>query len=269
MDYIILFHYIYSFQCIENENDCIKCNPLNKLCLKCKNDILIPDNNGGCIGIEKCILGKNYCEKCNYDGKLCEICEEGYYPDENGGCSITQNCQLSDKGECFKCKDNYVLIYNTKTCKPLSSSDLKNCKKINESNGLCEACEEGFFLNEGDKRCIITENCFNSAFGVCILCNKGFYLNKNNDKCIKQEKPFLHCKETIDNINCDKCDDNFFFSEDGKCVSTNFCLKSLDNICIECIKDYYLTEKNNICSYDNKCVDADKYTGFCNSCSDF
>ena len=269
--FAILFQYIFSFQCKENENGCIKCNPLNKLCLKCKNDILIPDNQGGCIGIEKCILGKNYCIKCDNSGKLCQNCEEGYFPDENGGCSTAINCLISDQEECIQCKDkdNYIFVHNTKTCKPLSSSDLKNCKKINEENGFCDMCEEGYYLNTGDKRCITTENCSISAFGVCISCNKGYYLNKKNDKCIKQEKPFLHCKETVDNENCDKCDENYFFSEDGKCVNTNFCLKSSDNICIECVEDYYLIKNNNICSYDNNCVDADGYTGFCKKCKDF
>ena len=267
--YILLFHYIFSSPCLENENFCIKCNQLTGLCLKCKSDILIPDDNGGCIGIENCFLGNNYCEKCNENGKLCQICEQNYYPDENGGCSITSNCKISDKGECFQCKEGYFLVHNTKSCKSLSSSDLKNCKIINETNGLCDVCDEGFYLNNGDKRCITTDNCFSSSFGVCTSCNEGYYLNKKNDKCIKQEKPFLHCKETIDNEKCDKCDENYFFSEDGNCVSTNFCLKSIENICTECIDNYYLTKKSNICSYDKNCVDADRYTGFCNLCSDY
>ena len=252
--------------CTENEKGCIKCNLLNNLCLKCKNDILIPDNDGGCIGIKKCKLGNNYCQKCNEKGDLCDTCEEGYYPDKNGACSYVDKCALSFQGECFQCENNYFLVYKTKLCKSLYSTDLKNCQKINETNGFCDICEEGYYLNKGDKTCTLTENCYSSSFGICNSCNEGYYLDKKNEKCIKQEKNFLHCKETIDNVNCDKCDEDYFFSEDGFCVGTNFCSKSSDNLCTECINGYYLTEKNNYCSYDKNCYIADIYTGFCNSC---
>ena len=263
---ISLVKIITSPSCSENNKGCIKCNVLTDLCIKCENDILIPDENGGCIGIEKCILGNNYCEQCNDRGNLCKICEEGYFPDDNGGCSPTKNCKISYQGECLECQTNYFLVKNTKTCKYLYSNDLKNCKSYNKLNGFCDICEDNFYLNKGDKRCIKTENCFTSSFGICTSCNKGFYLDKKNELCILQENPFLYCKETINNINCDKCEDDYFFSSDGNCVSTNFCLSSYENVCTECINNYYLTEENNICSYDKNCVTADKYTGFCNSC---
>ena len=263
---LILIKFTTSPSCSENDKGCLKCNFVTNLCIKCENDVLIPDENGGCIGKEKCILGYNYCEQCNENGNLCKICEEGYFPDENGGCSIINNCKISYEGECLECQSNYFLVQNTKTCKSLYSNDLKYCKTINKSNGFCDICEDNYYLDKGDKRCTKTENCFSSAFGICTSCDKGFYLDKKNQKCLLQEKPFLHCKETIDNINCDKCDDDYFFSSDEKCVETNYCEKSLDNICIECINNYYLTEKDNICSYDKNCITADKYTGYCNSC---
>ena len=264
----LLFKNILSIPyCSENKNGCLKCNPLTNICFKCKSDVLIPDNNGGCIGEEKCIFGKNYCEKCNENGKLCDICEENYFPDENGGCSISNNCKISDKGECLKCRNGFIFVKKTKSCKSLSSSDLKYCKIINEIDGFCDRCEEGFYLDEGDKRCTKTENCYISSFGNCLSCNKGYYLNKKDEKCLKQEKPFLHCKETINGEKCEECDDNFFFSKDENCVNTNYCSKSLDNICTECINGYYLTEKNNICSFDKNCIFADKDLGLCLSCA--
>ena len=70
----------------------------------------------------------------------------------------------------------------------------------------------------------------------------------------------------MDNEICEKCDEDYFFSLDGKCVETSFCLKSTENICIECINNYYLTEENNICSFDKNCISGDKYTGAFNSC---
>ena len=266
ISFLILIKFTTSPSCSENDKGCIKCNFVTNLCIKCKSDILTPDDEGGCIGIQKCIMGTNNCEQCSEDGALCKICENGYFPDGNGACSNTNNCKLSLKGECIECLENYFLITKIKSCKYLFSNDLKNCKVINVTNGFCDICEEGFFFNEGDRKCIKTENCYNSAYGICISCNKGYYLDKKNEKCLKQENQWLHCKETLDNEFCDKCDEDYFFSLDGKCVETNFCSKSIGNTCIECINNYYLTEKNNICSYDKNCVSGDKYTGYCNSC---
>ena len=75
-----------------------------------KKNILIPDNNGGCIGAQKCELGENYCNECDEEGKICKICEKGFYPDENGGCSFTGNCKISHKGQCLECINDYILI---------------------------------------------------------------------------------------------------------------------------------------------------------------
>ena len=86
---LILFKIISTNpKCIESKNNCRKCNPLTNICAICEiKDILLPDNNGGCIGSKKCIIGKNNCKECNKDGELCKTCEKSYFPDNNGGCS--------------------------------------------------------------------------------------------------------------------------------------------------------------------------------------
>lgn len=124
-----------------------------------------------------------------------------------------------------------------------------------------------FFLNNGDKSCSDIENCYKSNYGNCIKCNSGYYLEKKENKCKKQENKFLHCLETINGEVCDKCDNNYFFDEEGKCVSTNYCLKSLNYECKECIKDYYLTE-DNTCSKEKNCKYAYKDNGICYWCYD-
>ena len=96
--------------CQEGINNCLKCNPIKKLCIQCIKDIYIPDEEGGCRNSEQCKPGKNYCNMCNSEGNLCQICEDGYFPDENGACSYTDNCEISEKGKCIKCKDNFILI---------------------------------------------------------------------------------------------------------------------------------------------------------------
>jgi hypothetical protein len=173
-------------------------------------------------------------------------------------------------GECLKCKNNYILIgVNTtlKICKSLITPDLINCKIINLTNGFCNSCEEGYFLNKGDKRCIKTENCYKSKYGNCVDCISGYYLSKKENKCIKQENNFMHCVETLDGENCERCDNNYFFDDEGKCVSTNFCSKSNNFECKECISGYYLTE-NKACSKDKNCLNSYLDTGICHWCSD-
>ena len=51
---------------------------------------------------------------------------------------------------------------------------MKNCKKINNKNGLCEICENDYFLNKGDFKCIKTENCGYSLFRICVSCIEGY-----------------------------------------------------------------------------------------------
>ena len=63
-------------ECQPQSNFCQNCNYITNLCHKCqKPDVLIPDENGGCIGAKKCFLGKNYCLECDINGNLCKTCE--------------------------------------------------------------------------------------------------------------------------------------------------------------------------------------------------
>ena len=170
--------------CIETINYCSLCNNITKLCEKCEKDIFIPDLDGGCKPAKKCIFGNNYCLQCDEDTNICKLCEDRYFPDENGGCSYSNYCEISYEGECLKCKDGSILVgSDIKICKSLYSEDLKNCEKINRINGLCDSCEEGFYLNSGDKKCINTENCHKSSFGVCKICSPNYYLDKIDGKC--------------------------------------------------------------------------------------
>ena len=45
---IFLNFKIFFLSCIEDKNNCSRCNPITKLCLKCSKNIYTPDNKGGC-----------------------------------------------------------------------------------------------------------------------------------------------------------------------------------------------------------------------------
>ena len=264
-------------QCKEGENNCKKCNYLTKLCSICENDIYIQDEDGGCtIAAKNCIMGKNYCNQCTEQGDLCKVCTEGYFPDENGGCSYTANCEISNKGECIKCIQNYILIGKTsyqndniKICKSLNSEDLKNCDVINTEKGICSKCKENYYLNSGDYKCIKTQNCSESTFEICSKCVNGYYYDRKENECKIKDKNFQYCRETIDGINCDKCDDGYYFSEDGKCTYINFCSNvNEDNKCEKCISNYYLSSLYSVCTITDHCLIGDSDTGLCLSCQE-
>ena len=174
---LILLKNSYSLpSCKEKVNNCEKCNSVTNLCIKCKSDNYFPDKNGGCE--PKCILGKNYCNICDEDQTLCVSCESGFYPDKIGGCSYTNNCETSYKGKCLTCISDYILIEDEGFCKSIHTEDLKNCLNISNQNGTCLECKNGYFLNEGDLKCIDTEFCYESTFGICDSCINGYYIDK-------------------------------------------------------------------------------------------
>ena len=257
--------------CEEGLNNCLSCNPLTKLCVKCDLDVFIPDENGGCINSQKCTIGVNYCLECTDDQTLCKECGEGYYPDENGGCSYSDNCEVSYNGKCIKCKDNFIFVGmedSIQICKSLNSEDLKNCLEISTTKGVCEKCEEGYYLNLGDKKCTKTEHCSESSFGICKKCSNYYYLNKKEEKCVVQGNNFYNCRESLNGDACDACNDNYYLSGNRKCVKTNFCSEGGNYNCNKCIKGYYLSEEDNICTTEENCLKGKADLGICLECKD-
>ena len=77
----------------------------------------------------------------------------------------------------------------------------------------------------------------------------------------------INCQETLDGINCDKCDDNSYFNEEGKCISVKYCSKEGNySKCIKCNEGYFLDEYNNSCTKEQKCKYGDKDLGLCLQC---
>ena len=266
----IISKILTSPSCTESKNYCEICNPFTNLCSKCmKKNILIPDNNGGCIGAQKCELGENYCNECDEEGKICKICEKGFYPDENGGCSFTGNCKISHKGQCLECINDYILIgkkNELSICKYLFSEDFNNCKEIYILDGTCKTCNEGYYLNKGDQKCSNVKNCYESKYSNCISCNTNYYYDKKENICKIKKDNLILCKQTIDGINCDICDDDNYFDENGICVSTKYCSKSQNGKCEKCKNEFYLSS-NFICINTKNCLYANENYNLCTTCN--
>ena len=264
--------------CQEGVNLCERCNPVTKLCVKCQKNIYTPDDKGGCKNAETCIEGNNHCSECDSEKKLCKKCEEAYYPDENGGCSYSDNCEISYEGKCLKCKKDFILIgkydyysddYEIKICKSLNSEDLKNCEKIDTEKGACQQCQSGYYLSNDDRKCTLTQNCYESTFGVCRKCNYGFYLDKREQKCVKQEGAFEHCRESLDGKTCDVCDEDYYFDEEGICCGTNYCAERGEYYkCNKCMNGYYLSHYGDCCTKEKNCYYGNKDLGICTQCID-
>ena len=269
--YLIFILYIkifFSASCVQGTNFCSRCNPVTKLCEKCDKEIYIPNENGGCSPERKCTLGNNHCSECQEDSILCKTCEDRYFPDEIGGCSYASDCEISYKGQCLKCQDDFALVgQDIKICKSIYSEDLKNCENINSSNGLCNKCKEGFYLNSGDKKCTNTQNCHFSSFGVCNKCSPNYYLDKREDNCKEQNGNLLHCAQTVDGQNCDLCDDDYYFDEEGKCTYIKYCAKEGPYLkCQKCFDNYYPTVSGESCTKEKECYKGNKDLGICLQC---
>ena len=252
--------------CIPNKNNCEVCHPLTGLCLKCISENYFPDINGGCE--PKCTIGKNYCNQCSDDQKLCISCESGYFADKIGGCAFFPNCESSYKGKCLKCEEGYILIGDKNSfqiCKSINTEDLKYCEEINNITGLCDKCQEGYYLGKKDLKCTETEHCSESTFGICFSCIDDYCLDKKNNKCIKDGENLIHCKETLDGINCDSCLLNYYLAEDGQCTNTLMCQMTSKGICTKCIDQFYLSE-DNCCTTEEKCQYGEGSTALCNYC---
>ena len=262
---------ISSPSCQQGFNHCTICHNITNLCLKCQNDIFVPNNQGGCKPIKKCKNKNNHCLECNDIGDLCKICENSYYPDEIGGCSHTKNCLASYNGDCLECKEDYILIgqehyEGIKVCKSKNSPDFKNCNQTDYSTGFCLECKEGYYLGLEDFICTETKNCSKSVYGLCTKCIPGFYLDKKNNECIFQNKTLVNCKQTIDNETCDICEDGFFLEEGGNCITINYCHKG-GSRCTKCFEGYYPTENKDACVTTDNCYIGDKIIGVCTECS--
>ena len=60
------------------------------------------------------------------------------------------------------------------------------------------------------------------------------------------------------------CEENTYYSEDGKCANTNFCKVTNEDLsCNECVYGYYLTEDKKSCTQEKNCKRGDKKTGEC------
>ena len=267
-------------KCFNNKTNCEKCKKnyyfLNNGKTKCQ---YISDNNldlyyteDNYISLHHCYNSMPHCNKC-INKTFCSECFPNYYFKENirNRCfdlnlsyyykkndayypcnSSISNCLIcSEESSCSLCDKNYYFISTDRTqCH--TGLDLKKyftlnkgisyfkcdtalpyCDECNNNNKICNLCYQDYVFRDDDKtQCFLEENLFN---------NKSYY--KYNDTLyIKCNNLIPNCDTCINERECTKCFNNFYFVDDDKTKCIN--IKNIDT------NRYYKYDENNyhICS---------------------
>ena len=215
------------------------------------------------FSIQECIEGINYCLECMSSSQICQKCSNNsYYPDLNGGCSSTKNCLLSKDGICTKCYENYFLS-NDNIC-----TTTNFCLKANVMNSKCLICMPGYILtiNGG---CSFSEKCIDSdpKRGICKLCEDNYYFDLDNYECKSnlEKNKFNFCLKSLQN-NCIECSPSFFLGADNRCSNSKNCKFSENGTCTECSSGYFLSLNDKICTNTQNCLRANNSKWECEEC---
>ena len=237
--------------------NCAEINIFTGKCNSCKENFYLTSDDNKCIDT-------NSCKKSIFG--ICILCDTGYFLDKNDNlCKIIttefNNCKMSLNGKiCSECNDGYFLSEDNICTKS------PNCAKVGNFS-KCIECSNGYFLSKYGNICTMEEHCqiANSQFGICEFCDESFYIELETRKCFsnKEDEKFKFCVE-VKYGNCIMCDYEYELSKDNKCVSSLNCLKSENGICIKCEDGYHLGLDNRCINIEN-CIYSNKQ-GKCIEC---
>ena len=244
----------------EDFNNCEDINIENGKCQSCKEGYYLNSGDNKCIKTDNCTESSfGICKKCN----------SGYYFDKEQNECIPKtepftNCiQTIDGKTCDKCEDNYFFDSEN------NCVETKFCEKTNK-NGDCTKCISGKYLSNYDKSCTDSDYCFLgiSDIGVCEICNDGYYMDFTDGKCksYEENEEFKYCRKADEGV-CSECIAAHFLSEDNKCSKSDNCMEVDNGKCIQCIEGYHLG-LDNICTSVEHCIYTSPYFDSCIECED-
>lgn len=215
-------------------------------------------------------------DHCIKEIKECDFCKSGFNFQYNSGIYCTKTaisfCQTMNGDKCQTCQNGYELNSDQTECNKIHTIDNCDIEYINEEQKhVCQTCLKDYFIYQNGKGCYKNENCrYNNILipFICITCNKYFNLNSNY-LC---DKSFCS-KRGIDK-KCRSCYDQFYLNAQSNCkkIPIPFCSKGKENICIECLSDYALSDDGTSCTpkevtSDDHCFEyVDERAGLCNIC---
>ena len=244
----------------EDLKNCEEVDIQKGICDSCKEGYYLNSGDQKCIKTENCTESSfGFCKKCN----------SGYYLDkQKNECLLkeepfTHCIQTLDGKVCDICDDNYFFDSQNNCIKS------NFCEKSNK-NGDCTKCISGKFLSSYDKSCTDSENCYfgMSNIGVCEICDDGYYMDFTDGKCKSYEKneEFKFCRKAEEGV-CYECIATYFLSEDNKCSKSKNCVEVDNGKCIECMEGFHLG-LDDICTYVENCIYSSPFFDSCLECED-
>ena len=199
------------------------------------------------------MISTNFCDKSNED-KLCIKCIDDYYLTKDKiSCTKEIHCSTGNKktGLCNWCEDNYYLDLKDRKCKSNSENkELKYCKILN--GGICSECDKYYYLTKNNK-CTITSHCSKAKNGICLKCSDSFHLGLDK-KCTNIKKCIYS-----NNNECIECEDGFYYERENKT-----CKKAIGNFTNCKANSYYKSKKCSICK-DNYYLSLPDYLCYDNT----
>ena len=175
---------------------------------------------------------------------------------------------------CNKCKDEYFLQKDNKSCFPMIK--IPNCIKAEIGGNSCHMCEEKYYFDSNTSSCILgtISNCLEYTDKEnCFLCEENYFttnIEGNKTQCFLDTD--LNClnldkvKSLQGDLKCLICKQDYFPVQDKslgsfplkQCIkipSIENCIKYSkdDNVlkstlaCIECKSEYFVDEETNNC----------------------
>ena len=261
------------FSCTISGN-CIKGFGHNAKCEECEKEFYIDLNDGICYSNQE-----NNDKKFCYSFKdKCTKCIDGYYLGQDSKCSNTTNCYESNIGICSTCIDGYHLGKLDYKC-----TNISNCIKTNYYQ-RCEECDDNYFLFNDtcvndDKDGGKYKNCKMVYYysDHCDACKNGFYIDESDYLCYSNQgddNQYYKCSivktDSEGKKSCEGCESPYYLGEDKKCSSINGCAKSeTPDICLECIEGMCQNHLKKTCeqnSYIDEDYSTDENNGVCFRC---
>ena len=185
----------------------------------------------------KCIAGKTgilqriddiyYLESCNDNLLYCDL----------KSAFKGVNYEIQALTDCVACKENRVLLIETKENEYLTSCEYYDDPLYLHCQiwygGECYHCKPGYRKNE-DNTCTRIEYCdVSQTVDKCDICQEGYVVDLNGNSCI--ENTIEHCWISDEPKKCLKCQDGFLLY-DNRCFKLDdySCNKYNSNNCAIC-----------------------------------
>ena len=270
--------------CIEiSEDDKNKCN-------KCKREYILSYNKKRCEY-------RPHCSEVDINN-ICISCQYPYTFNEGGECVINPPCYKMENEKCTSCHNYYELDYKTKICQRDSSYEINNCKTKDPNDlSICLECEKDYYLNYKGGCDKIVDHCLEESYNykyfyLCEQCEEGYYLDEGQvyDEIDRTWEDALKCfpnpshciKYNGEKKECEKCEVSYY-PNSGYCEQGLYhCVYGNSSECSECETGYYYDDYEcleipvkNCKTYKNiegtwkceKCLD--KYYVDNNECKEF